>query len=99
MKVKAKRNLKEKKPKRQRNILPKWTKNGKSERKQKHLKDYEKSIQNTSNALQKHLKNYEKSIQNTQIKNTFRNNSFFIKVFFNYSDNLTAQSTTANNNA
>ena len=86
-------------PNRQRNILPNLTKNEKSAGEQKHLKNYEKSIQNTPNALQKHLKNYENSIQNTQIKNIFKNNSFFIKVFFNYSDNLTAQSTTANNNA
>ena len=67
--------------------------------KQKHLKHYEKCIQEYAENIQKHLKNYEKSIQNTQIKNTLKNNSFFIKVFFNYSDNLTAQSTTANNNA
>ena len=69
-------------PKRQRNIVPKWKKNEKSAGEQKDLKNYEKSIQNTPKALQKHLKNYEKSIQNTQIKNIFRNNSFFIKVFF-----------------
>ena len=56
MKVKAKRNLKEKKPKRERNIMPKWKKNKTSAGEQKHLKDHEKSIQKYAEYFTKALK-------------------------------------------